>query len=638
MTPNNLEEKNIPSPIFNETSTSFENPIAILNDNKKKSPFQRAKEGQSVVRIIFAYMKNYKKLLFFAFISVIFTIAFNMASVITLMYVTSFTTLTSQGEFTTFVTILGIWYLLYAIFTYIQRILLIRLGEKISHEIRYDLFTKLQKLKMSFFDTRSSGDLISISTNDTMNITFVLSFTLSDLITGFLTIFGSMITMFLISATLAAIVLVTVPTFLIVVFFIVKKTQPFFQKRQEYLGETNGFVEEMFSGQNLTNLFNQQEKISKQFNEKNKELVNVSYKGEKISSFVMPWSIFMINFIILLISIIGGVFALMDNPPFASVIMGGTTASITQNIAIITIFTILTRQVISPISNLLSLTSMFQMGFSSAKRIFSIYKEENEDLENENDLLEDVQGNISIENLNFSYSKNKRILKDVSFEITKNQSIAIVGPTGSGKSTIINLLTKFYNISEGKILFDGKDIANVKKESVRDNIAIVLQNPFIFNTSVKDNIRLGNLNATDEEIYAAAKLTRCDFFISQLENGYDTILHNNGDSLSVGQKQLISIARAIIDPAKILILDEATSNVDTKTEIDIQLALNELMKRKTSIIIAHRLSTIVNSDLIIVLKNGRIIEKGNHDSLLKNEDGFYSKMFNSQFEDEIENI
>ena len=636
MTSNNLEEQNIPSPIFNETSTSFENPIAILKDNKKKSPFQRAKEGQPVVRIIFAYMKNYKKLLFFAFIAVIFTILFNMASVITLMAVTSSV---GQPDFITIVSILGVFYLLYAVFTYIQRILLIRLGEKISHEIRYDLFNKLQKLKMSFFDTRSSGDLISISTNDTMNITFVLSFTLSDLITGFLTIFGSMITMFLISATLAAIVLVTVPTFLIVVLFIVKKTQPFFQKRQEYLGETNGFVEEMFSGQNVTNLFNQQENVSKQFNQKNKELVNVSYKGERISSFVMPWSIFMINFIILFISIIGGVFALMPgSDQFASVIMGGAGLDAVQKIAIITIFTILTRQVISPISNLLSLTSMFQMGFSSAKRIFDIYREQNEDLENEKDSLENIQGNISIENLNFSYSKDKRILKDVSFKIGENQSIAIVGPTGSGKSTIINLLTKFYNISEGKILFDEKDIANVTKESVRENIAIVLQNPFIFNTSVKDNIRLGNLNATDEEIYAAAKLTRCDFFINQLENGYDTILHNNGDSLSVGQKQLISIARAIIDPAKILILDEATSNVDTKTEIDIQLALNELMKRKTSIIIAHRLSTIVNSDLIIVLKNGRIIEKGNHNSLLKNEDGFYSKMFNSQFEDEIENI
>ncbi len=624
-------EENINKPIFGESNTKLETPMAILG--KKKLAYDRAKEGQPVTRIIFAYMRNYKKIFFFAFLSVILTISFNMASIITLFFITAEAVKGRTDHFIILVVLLGVWYLFYAGFTYLQRIFLIKLGEKTSHQIRYDLFQKLQKLKMSFFDTRSSGDLISISTNDSMNITFLLSTTLSDLITGILLIFGSLITMFLISASLAAIILITVPLFLIVVYFIVKKTQPYFEKRQQYLGETNGFVEEMFSGQNITNLLNQQENVLKEFNVKNKDLVNVSYKGEKMSSFIMPWSIFMINFIILLISIIGGVFAIMPNTPFASIM---PTDTLEAKIAIITIFTILTRQIIGPISNLLSLTTFFQLGHSSAKRIFNIFKEENEDLSNETQTLENIQGNISVQNLNFSYSKDKIILKNVSFEIIKNQSVAIVGPTGSGKSTIINLLTKFYNISEGKILFDNIDIANVVKHSVRKNIAVVLQNPFIFNTSVKENIRLGNLDATDEEIYEAAKLSRCDFFINQLENGYDTVLHNNGDSLSVGQKQLISIARAIIDPAKILILDEATSNVDTKTEIDIQTALNELMKRKTSIIIAHRLSTIINSDLIIVLKDGEIIEKGNHISLLKNENGFYSKMFNSQFENELE--
>jgi ATP-binding cassette subfamily B protein len=394
-----------------------------------------------------------------------------------------------------------------------------------------------------------------------------------------------------------------------------KKTQPFFINRQKELGKLNGYIEEMVSGQKATLLFSQEEKVKAEFSKMNKELTKSAIVAEALSGWMGPVMNFINNLTYLILAVTGGYF-----------IVSG------KNITVGMVFSIILymRSFNRPINDMLNLANTIQSALAGAERVFEVMDEEFEQDKEDAVDIDTIEGEVTLENVEFSYSKDKKILKGIDLHASKGKTVAIVGPTGSGKTTVINLLNRFYDIDSGKITIDNKNIDEFTIKSLRKSIAIVLQDTYLFSTTVRENIRFGRLDATDEEVEAAAKLAHVHHFIKQLPDGYDTVLSDNGSDLSQGQRQLLAIARAMISNCSILILDEATSSIDTRTEIDIQKAMTNLMKDKTTFIIAHRLSTIKNADEIIAIKDGCIIEKGNHDELL-DKDGFYANLYNSQF-------
>ena len=516
--------------------------------------------------------------------------------------------------------ILVLMYLVNIFSTYYQNIVIVKISQRVSAKIRKELFTALQKLPLKYFDNNSSGDLMSRLTNDVDNINTTLSQSVTQLFSGIINVVGMLIAMLLLSPILTLIGMITVPLTFIATKTLAKKTQSFFVKQQRELGNLNGYIEEMVSGQKVVLLFSEEEKVKEEFLEINERLTKSAIIAQGVSSFMGPINNFINNISYLIISVVGGYLILKGS---------GITVGIVFS------FLLYMRNFTRPINEIMNLFNTIQGALAGAERVFEVIDEEKEKDKDNAVNIDNIEGHVELRGVTFSYSNGKEILKNVSLEAKKGEVIAIVGPTGAGKTTIVNLLTKFYDIDSGEILIDGKNIDEITRESLRKTVAMVLQDTYLFSETVSENIRYGRLDASDEEVIEAAKMADAHHFIKQLPQGYDTVLSDNGSNLSQGQRQLLAIARAILSNASILILDEATSSIDTRTEVLIQNAMLKLMEGKTTFVIAHRLSTIRNADKILALKDGEIIESGTHDELLAKE-GFYANLYNSQFKNGTE--
>ena len=516
--------------------------------------------------------------------------------------------------------VLVLMYLVNIFSTYYQNMVMLKIAQRVSATMRKDLFTALQKLPLKYFDSNSSGDLMSRLTNDVDNINTTLSQSVTQLFSGIINIIGMFIAMILLSPILTLIGMITIPLTFMTTKTLAKKTQRFFVKQQRELGILNGYIEEMLSGQKVVLLFSEEEKVKLEFSEINERLTKSAIFAQGVSSFMGPINNFINNISYLIISVVGGYLILKGSEITVGIVFS---------------FLLYMRNFTRPINEIMNLFNTIQSALAGAERVFEVIDEEKENDKVDSIDIGNIEGHVELKDVTFSYTNGKEILKNVSLEAKKGEVIAIVGPTGAGKTTIVNLLTKFYNIDSGKILIDGKNIDEITRESLRKMVAMVLQDTYLFSETVSENIRYGRLEASDEEVIEAAKMADAHHFIKQLPQGYDTVLADNGGNLSQGQRQLLAIARAILSNASILILDEATSSIDTRTEVLIQNAMLKLMEGKTTFVIAHRLSTIKNADKILALKDGEIIESGTHDELLAKE-GFYANLYNSQFKNGTE--
>lgn len=503
-----------------------------------------------------------------------------------------------------------------AIMTYALSTLMIYISQKVIYQMRKDVFESLLRLPVSYFDTHQAGDIISHISYDIDTVNTSLSSDLVQICTSIITVVGSFIMMVTISPILVLVFVFTIPMSILLTKYMTGKTRPLFRARSAALGRMNGFVEEMISGQRTIKAYNQENRTIEKFDNKNEEAVTAYYKAEYYGSMVGPSVNFINNLSLSLITVFGALIYL------AGRISLGNISS----------FVLYSRKFSGPINEAANIISEFQSALAAAERVFKVIDEapEKEDAPEAKELTQ-VRGNVRLQNVSFGYNADKLILKNINIDAAAGRMIAVVGPTGSGKTTIINLLMRFYDADDGHIYVDGSDITQVTRKSLRKSYAMVLQDTWLFNGTVFDNLAYGRPDSTRQEVEKAAKAARIHDYIMSLPEGYDTILSEEGMNISKGQKQLMTIARAMLLDSKMLILDEATSNVDTRTEIKIQEAMRELMKDKTCFVIAHRLSTIKNADMILVVKDGEIIESGNHEELLKNK-GFYAKMFYSQFE------
>ena len=514
-----------------------------------------------------------------------------------------------------------------AILSYLLAILMIRLSQRIVYTMRKQLFEKLTSLPVSYFDTHTTGDIISRISYDIDTVNASLSQDLVQVMTSIYTVIGSLVFMWQISRPLIAVFAITVPASIFFTRFRSKRVRPLFHMRSQKLGELNGYAEEMLSGGSTIRAYGREDEISKRFAERNREAMDAYYNAEYYGAALGPSVNFINNLSISLVMIFGGMLYMFSQSGAAApgslffITLGGVAQFVQYS-----------RKFAGPINEFANILNEFQSAFAAAERIFRIIDEQPEAADAPGALeLSNVQGRVEVENVDFGYTPEKPILKALSVNAKPGQSIAIVGPTGAGKTTIINLLMRFYDVNSGRILVDGNEIRDVRRDSLRRAYTMVLQDTWLFCGTIFENIVYGRENATMEEVRAAAKSARIDSYIERLPDGYNTMLSDDGVNISKGQRQLITIARAMLSDTSMLILDEATSNVDSRTEIKIQQAMNELMRGRTCFVIAHRLSTVQDADLILVLKDGRVIESGTHDELVKL-GGFYGSLYNSQFE------
>ena len=517
-------------------------------------------------------------------------------------------------------------YVISALLSYLLSVVMINLSQRIIYKMRKQVFEKLTILPVNYFDTHATGDIISHLSYDIDTINSTLSHDLIQVMTSLYTVIGSLVFMWNISKPMILIFAITVPVSILFTRYRSKVVRPLFRKRAKKYGELNGFAEEMLTGSRTISAYGRQEEISSRFNKINDEAMDAFYKAEYQGALLFPTINLINNISLTLVAIVGGIlYMYSQNGTFlATSIFFITLGGVAQ-------FVQYSRKFAGPINEFSNILHEFQSAFSAAERVFAILDEEPEkaDSVDAKDFL-DVKGDVALEDVTFGYTEDKVILKNVSVNARKGQTVAIVGPTGAGKTTIINLLMRFYDQQSGRILMDGIPSIDIKRRDLRLAFTMVLQDTWLFCGSIYDNIVYGREDATPEEVYEAARSAKIASYIEGLPDGYDTILSDDGVNISKGQKQLITIARAFLSKAPILILDEATSNVDSRTEIQIQSAMNELMKNKTCFIIAHRLSTIQNADTILVVKDGTIIEQGNHDELIAR-GGFYHSLYNSQF-------
>jgi len=519
-------------------------------------------------------------------------------------------------------------YVLSALLSYILATLMIIIGQKIVYLMRKQLFEKLTTLPVGYFDTHPTGDIISRISYDIDTINTSLSHDVVQIMTSIYTVVGSFIFMWNISKPLVAVVIITVPILIIFTKYRSKKVRPLFSKRSRKLGELNGYAEEMLTGCISIQAYNRQEVIQGRFDKKNEEAMEAHYQADYHGMIMFPTINFINNLSISLVMIFGGILYMYSTN---EVIQAGSMFFIT--LGGVAQFVQYSRKFAWPINEFANIITEFQSAFSAAERVFRILDEEPEKEDIPDAVkLENPDGNVQFNNVVFGYDKDeeKTILHGISIDAKKGTNIAVVGPTGAGKTTIISLLMRFYDVDSGSITVDGKDIRDLERSSLRKAFTMVLQDTWLFNGTIFENIAYGKEGATLEEVKHAAKEAMIDTFIESLPDGYDTVITDDGINISKGQRQLITIARAMLADAKMLILDEATSNVDSRTEIKIQEAMTRLMKDKTCFIIAHRLSTIQNADKIIVLQDGMITESGTHDELMEKK-GFYSTLYNSQF-------
>lgn len=506
-------------------------------------------------------------------------------------------------------------YLTSSILNYFQAILAAKLSQSTVFTMRNDFFRKLVYLPIKYIDTHQHGDLMSRMTNDIENVSNTISQSISSLVSGIITLIGSLAMMLYYNWQLTLVAFITIPITVFSTTFLSKFMRKFFIKQQRLLGELNGHIEETVSGYKTIMAYSHEKKSINEFNEISKELRKTGIKANVISGLMGPMMNVINNIGFLLIAVFGGVFALN----------GAITIGVIQS------FILYSRQFTRPINEIANQYASILTAISGAERVFSVMDEGVESDEKNKDIdISKVKGNLSFSDVNFSYKEGEPVLRNFNLEVKSGQRIAIVGRTGSGKTTIVNLLTRFYDISDGSIKLDGTDIREISKDTLRKSIAIVLQDTVLFSETIKKNIRYGNLNSDDDQICNAAKTANADIFIDRLLDGYETQLSESGHNISQGQRQLLAISRAVLADPKILILDEATSSVDTRTEMQIQSAMLKLMENRTSLIIAHRLSTIRDADVIIVLENGHIVESGNHENLLE-QHGVYYNLYQTQF-------
>ena len=588
---------------------------------------EKAKDFKGTIKKLMKYLSEYKIGLIFVLLFAIGSTIFNIAGPKILGKATTeiFTGLVgkvsgSSGiEFEEIAHILIFLMCLYvtsAIFSFIQGYIMTGVSQKLTYRLRKEISEKINRMPMNYFDTRTHGEVLSRVTNDIDTLSQSLNQSATQIITSFTTIIGVLIMMLSISPLMTLVALLILPISLGLISTIVKRSQRHFKNQQEYLGHVNGQVEEVYGGHNIVKAFNKEADVIKEFDETNEILYQSAWKSQFFSGMMMPIMQFVGNLGYVAVAILGGYLAIKKT------IEVGDIQSFIQYV----------RNFTQPITQVAQVANMLQSTAAASERVFEFLEEEEEDQFAQNPVsVEGLEGNVEFDHVHFGYNADKIIINDFSAKVKQGQKIAIVGPTGAGKTTMIKLLMRFYDVNSGAILIDGHNLKDFNRGELRQMFGMVLQDTWLFHGSIKENIRYGKLDATDEEVIEAAKAAHVHRFVQTLPNGYDMELNEEASNVSQGQKQLLTIARAILADPKILILDEATSSVDTRTEVRIQKAMDNLMRGRTSFIIAHRLSTIRDADLILVMKDGDIIEQGNHEELLK-QNGFYAELYNSQFE------
>lgn len=603
------------------------------------APVEKAKDFKGSIGKLARYMSEYKLALVFVVIFAITSTVFNiigpklMGNATTEIFNGIIAKVNGTGDvnFDTLGAILLLligFYLISSICSFIQGWLMTGVSQKVSYRLRKELIAKINRLPMNYFDRSTNGEALSRVTNDVDTLAQNLNQSITQLVTSITTIIGVLVMMLSISPLMTLVAILILPVSLALVLIVVKISQKYFKSQQEYLGHINGQVEEVYGGHNIIKAFNREERVIKDFDEANDILYKSAWKSQFFSGIMMPVMTFVGNLGYVGVAVLGGLLAANGT------IMVGDILSFIQYV----------KNFTQPITQMAQVSSMLQSTAAAAERVFEFLAEdEEEQCAKEHAMLTDTSGNtrnvttlditgdVTFEHVRFGYTPEKIIINDFSANVKQGQKIAIVGPTGAGKTTIVKLLMRFYELNGGRILIDGYDIADFDRSELRELFGMVLQDTWLFKGSIMENIRYGKLDATDDEVIAAAKAAHVDHFIRTLPGGYDMELNEEASNVSQGQKQLLTIARAILANNKILILDEATSSVDTRTEIQIQKAMDNLMKGRTSFVIAHRLSTIKDADLILVLKDGDIIEQGSHEELLE-KNGFYAELYNSQFD------
>ena len=588
---------------------------------------EKAKDFSGTIKKLFKYMGAYKIQLICVLIFAIGGTVFNIVGPKILGKATTeiFNGLVSKvtgGEGMNFEKIAGILlvtlglYVISALCSLVQGFFMTGISQKTTYRLRKEISEKINRMPMGYFDTKTHGEVLSRITNDVDTLGQSLNQSATQMITSVTTIIGVLVMMLSISPLMTLVALMILPVSIGMISLIMKKSQRYFRRQQEYLGNVNGQVEEIYSGHNIIRAFNKEQEVTETFEKINSKLYDSAWKSQFFSGTMMPIMQFVGNLGYVGVAMLGGYLAIRKT------IEVGDIQSFTQYV----------RNFTQPIQQVAQVANMLQTAAAASERVFEFLEEEEEDQTVPDPVsVEGLQGNVTFKNVRFGYRPEKIIIHDFSADVKEGQKIAIVGPTGAGKTTMIKLLMRFYDVNSGAILVDGHDIRDFNRNELREMFGMVLQDTWLFHGTIRDNIRYGKLDATEEEIISAAKAARAHRFIQTLPGGYDMELNEEASNVSQGQKQLLTIARAILADPKILILDEATSSVDTRTEIQIQKAMDTLMKGRTSFIIAHRLSTIRDADMILVMKDGDIVEQGNHEELLSR-GGFYAELYNSQFD------
>ena len=592
---------------------------------------EKAKDFKGTMKKLISYLSSYKLAILLVIVFAIGSSVFNivgpkiLGNATTKIFEGLVSKVSNSGGGIDFdaifrtLTILASLYIISSIFSFVQTFITSDISQKVSYNLRKSISEKINKLPLNYYDKKTNGEVLSRVTNDIDAISQNLNQILSQMITSATTLIGVLIMMLSISVTMTLVSLIVIPLSLVMIMLVVKKSQKHFRAQQEYLGHTNGHIEEMYSGHNIMKAFNGEEKAIEEFDKLSDTLYNSAWKSQFLSGMMMPIMTFIGNLGYVIVAIMGGFLAIRNK------IQVGDILAFIQYV----------RSFMQPIAQTAQIANVMQQTAAAAERVFEFLEEEEvvEDVKNPIS-TEGIEGAVEFDHVRFGYNEDKIIINDFSINIKPGQKVAIVGPTGAGKTTIVKLLMRFYELNGGKILIDGHDYRDFTRNDLRKIFGMVLQDTWLFNGNIMENIRYGRLDASDEQVIEAAKLAHAHHFIKTLADGYNMEINEEADNISQGQKQLLTIARAILSDPKILILDEATSSVDTRTEVLIQQAMENLMEGRTSFIIAHRLSTIKNEDVILVMKDGDIVEQGTHEELLKSK-GFYSELYNSQFEEEV---
>lgn len=587
-----------------------------FSGHRRGAPTVKPKNFKETMKRLWYYFGNERRMLSIVFLFIFFSAALSLLSPFLIGKAVDAISLRTQVDFNfleVMIVILISAFILDAVLTFLQGWLMAGVSQRIVKRLRDALFKKLQKLPVAFFDKRTHGELMSRLSNDIDNVSSTISQSTTQLMSGVIVISGSFIMMLILSPILTVASLVTVPLVFLLTKTIAKRTSVLFKDQQIQLGKLNGQIEETISGIEVVKAFNHEEKVISEFEEVNQKLREVGLKAQIWSGFLMPIMNVINNLGFAIVAVTGG-FLAVEN----MITVGAIASFITYS-----------RQFVRPLNDLAQIFNMLQSGVAGAERVFEILDEQEEpDDQQDAVVLDKPKGHVVFENVSFGYRGDVPILKNVSFESDIGSSTALVGPTGAGKTTIVNLLTRFYDVTEGRILVDGRDIREYTRDSLRGCFGFVLQDTYLFSGTIKENIKYGKPEASDVEVIRAARMANADAFIKRLPNQYETILSENGGNLSQGQRQLIAIARVILAKPAVLILDEATSSIDTRTELHIQEALLSLMEGRTSFIIAHRLNTIRDADRIMVIENGEIVEQGNHNGLMDQQGRYYNMFFN----------